>query len=88
MASLRAQAAELPVDQLYDLVLEATGYEQALRDKGGDENLARLENIAELKTNILGYMKGDGRQPRSPASSTRSRSTPTWTATARTPTAP
>ncbi len=60
MASLRAQAAELPVDQLYDLVLEATGYEKALRDKGGDENLARLENIAELKTNILGYIKETG----------------------------
>ena len=60
MASLRAQAAELPVDQLYDLVLETTGYEKALRDKGGDENLARLENIAELKTNILGYIKETG----------------------------
>ena len=60
MASLRAKAAELPVDELYDLVLEATGYEKALRDKGGDENLARLENIAELKTNILGYIKDTG----------------------------
>ena len=57
---LRARAAELPVDQLYDLVLEASGYEQALRSKGGDENLSRLENIAELKTNILGYMESSG----------------------------
>ncbi len=60
MAYLREQAAELPVDQLYDLVLESTGYEKALRDKGGDENLARLENIAELKTNILGYINETG----------------------------
>ena len=60
LSELRAKSAELPVDLLYDLVLEATGYEKALRDKGGDENLARLENIAELKTNILGYMKESG----------------------------
>ena len=60
LSELRAQAAELPVDQLYDLVLERSGYEKALRDKGGDENLARLENIAELKTNILGYMRETG----------------------------
>ena len=58
--SLRSRAAELPVDQLYDSVLELTGYEKALRDKGGDENAARLENIAELKTNIIGYMKDTG----------------------------
>ena len=60
MAGLRRQAEELPADRLYDLVLEKTGYEKALRDKGGDENLARLENIAELKTNILGYIKETG----------------------------
>ena len=60
LSELRAKAAELPADQLYDLVLEVTGYEKALRDKGGDENLARIENIAELKTNILGYMKETG----------------------------
>ena len=60
MASLREKAAGLPVDALYDLLLEATGYERALREKGGDENLARLENIAELKTNILGYMNNTG----------------------------
>ena len=41
-------------------MLELTGYEKALRDKGGDENAARLENIAELKTNIIGYMKDTG----------------------------
>ena len=60
MAFLREKAAGLPVDALYDLLLEATGYERALREKGGDENLARLENIAELKTNILGYMNNTG----------------------------
>ena len=60
LAELRRQSEALPVDQLYDLVLEKTGYEKALRDKGGDENMARLENIAELKTNIIGYMKETG----------------------------
>ena len=60
LSELRAKASELPADQLYDLVVETTGYEKALREKGGDENLARIENIAELKTNILGYMKETG----------------------------
>ena len=56
LAELRRQAEALPADQLYDLVLEKTGYEKALRDKGGDENMARLENIAALKMCIRDSM--------------------------------
>jgi DNA helicase-2/ATP-dependent DNA helicase PcrA len=54
--SLRAAQSELPLDGLYDLLLERSGYEAALRADKNDENIGRLENIAELKTNILGYM--------------------------------
>ncbi len=57
---LRSLAGSESVDRLYDAVLEETGYAQALRDKGGDEATARLENVNELKTNILGYIKETG----------------------------
>ena len=60
LAYLREQAEKLPVDQLYDAVLEQTGYIRALQEKGGDESLARIENVNELKTNILGYIKETG----------------------------
>lgn len=62
LAELRALSQTLPADQLYDAVLDRSGYVRALQEKGGDESAARLENVNELKTNILGYMKetGDG----------------------------
>ena len=60
LAELRRFAQTLPVDQLYDAVLDKSGYVRALQEKGGDEAMARLENVSELKTNILGYIKETG----------------------------
>ena len=60
MQRLRSLAESESLDRLYDAVLEETGYARALQEKGGDEALARLENINELKTNILGYIKETG----------------------------
>ena len=60
MAELRAMAESQPVDLLYDAVLDRSGYVRALQEKGGDEAMARLENVNELKTNILGYIKETG----------------------------
>ena len=60
LAELRRLAETLPVDQLYDAVLDKSGYVRALQEKGGDEAMARLENVSELKTNILGYIKETG----------------------------
>ena len=60
MQRLRSLAESESLDRLYDAVLEETGYGRALQEKGGDEALARLENINELKTNILGYIKETG----------------------------
>ena len=60
LAELRRLAGTLPVDQLYDAVLDKSGYVRALQEKGGDEAMARLENVSELKTNILGYIKETG----------------------------
>ena len=57
---LREQSQTLPLDELYDLVVEKTGYVKALETKITDENRARIENVGELKTNIISYMKDTG----------------------------
>ena len=60
MEELRtANETETP-DRLYDLLLEKTQYIQALEKKGNMEDIARIENIQELKTNIVTYMKETG----------------------------
>ena len=60
MSELRALSQTVGVDELYDAVVEKTGYIRALQEKKNDENMARIENVGELKTNILGYMKETG----------------------------
>ena len=42
------------------MLLEKTQYIQALEKKGNVEDIARIENIQELKTNIVTYMKETG----------------------------
>ncbi len=49
-----------PLDELFDIVIDKTGYIRALEAKPTDENTARVENIGELKTNILSYIKETG----------------------------
>lgn len=46
----------LPLDRLFDEVTEKTGYTEMLTAQG-EEGLTRLENIEELKSNILSYME-------------------------------
>ena len=59
--SLQEKAAELPLDEFFDALLEETGYVAALENKNEDENLARIENVHELKTSIVKSMEqGDG----------------------------
>lgn len=60
MEELRSMEAETPLDQLFDAVLEKSGYIRALELKPTDENNARIENVNELKTNIISYMKESG----------------------------
>ena len=58
-------AAELPLDEFYDHLLQITGYEDMLKAEG-EEGQMRLENIAELKTSILSYMnqtESEGEEP-------------------------
>ena len=51
---------QVPLDEFYDTLLEQTGYLMALETKGGDENLARIENIRELKSSIVKSMESTG----------------------------
>ncbi len=55
--SLFEKSAKLPLDEFYDEVMEKSGYRYALESKPTDENRTRLENILELKTNIVHYMR-------------------------------
>lgn len=47
-------------DELMDELLEKTGYVRALEEKNTTEDTARAENVRELKTSILTYMKESG----------------------------
>lgn len=49
-------AAELPLEEFLDVLLDQTGYRSALQAMG-EEGTFRLENIEELKTSILTYEK-------------------------------
>ena len=57
MDELRAASKLMPPDELYDLVIERTGYVKALEEKNTQENTARIENVQELKSNIVNYLK-------------------------------
>ena len=58
--ALRAMSEATPLDELYDALMEKTGYIRALQDKDTPENESRIENVRELKSNILSYIKDTG----------------------------
>ncbi len=47
----------VPLPDLYDAVLDRSGYTQMLREKDDDESRGRFENVMELKSNIAGYQE-------------------------------
>jgi len=53
---LRGLAATVPLDVLYDELVNRTGYIRMLQEKKLEENISRIENVRELKTNIIGFM--------------------------------
>ena len=57
---LRAMSESAPLDELYDALMERSGYIRALQDKDIPENESRIENVKELKSNILSYIKDTG----------------------------
>ncbi len=54
---LRELSSAVPLDEFYDAVIDRTGYVKALLDKNSEENLNRIDNVNELKTNIVMFMK-------------------------------
>ncbi len=63
--TLRDAAETHPLDELYDLVLDKTGY-YAMLQALGEEGEGRIENIKELKTSILSYIntaENEGEDP-------------------------
>lgn len=60
IVSLQEMVSQVPLDEFYDAVLEKTGYLAALEAKDGDESVARIENIRELKSSIVKSMEATG----------------------------
>ena len=54
------QLLDGPLDELYDFLLRRSGYVNMLESKDLQENVTRLENVLELKTNIASFMKERG----------------------------
>ena len=53
---LREASEKAPLDELYDMLLMRSGYVRMLEEKDSYENISRLENVREMKTNILSFM--------------------------------
>ena len=56
---LRRQGADLALPEFYDTVCDQTGYVKALEEKNDMESRGRIENVQELKSNILGFLEQD-----------------------------
>ena len=57
MGKLQEQKDQIPLVELYDQMLEQSGYRLHLEAQGTEEAKGRLENIQELKSNIVDYQK-------------------------------
>jgi DNA helicase-2/ATP-dependent DNA helicase PcrA len=60
ISELKAFAADNSPDRLLDELLEKTGYLRALEEKNTVEDTTRAENVREVKSSIMGYMKESG----------------------------
>lgn len=56
---LREAAEDTPLPELYDLVCRKSGYTRALEEKHDMDSRGRLENVQELKSNILAFLKNE-----------------------------
>ena len=54
---LRRAGTELALPEFYDAVCDQTGYVKALEEKNDMESRSRIENVQELKSNILGFLE-------------------------------
>ncbi len=53
-------AEGMPLDEFYDKLIEKSGYVRALEEKHNDEDLARIENVAELRSSIVKSLEDNG----------------------------
>ena len=60
IGELRARSEDTPLDELYDALMEQSGYIHALQEKTTPENESKIENVRELKSNILSFIKDTG----------------------------
>ena len=56
---LRRQGGELALPEFYDAVCQQSGYVAALEEKRDMESRGRIENVQELRSNILGFLEQD-----------------------------
>jgi len=56
---LRRAGGTLALPEFYDAVCEQSGYIRALEEKNDMESRGRIENVQELKSNILGFLEQD-----------------------------
>lgn len=59
IGTLREAAETTELAEFYELVCEQTSYVSALREKGDMESRGRLENVQELKSNIVSFLEND-----------------------------
>ncbi len=57
---LREFAKDNTPDALLDEIIDNTGYIRALEEKNTQEDRTRIENVEELRSSIIGYMKESG----------------------------
>ena len=57
---LRSFSADHTPDELFDELIEKSGYIRALEEKNTLEDTTRAENVRELKTSIITFMKESG----------------------------
>mgnify|MGYP004719465285 CR=1 FL=1 len=60
MEGLRAFSKDNTPDALLDELIDKSGYIRALEEKNTQEDKTRIENVEELRTSIIGYMKESG----------------------------
>ena len=53
--TLQEMEHDLPLHELYEQLLEMSGYRRMLMDKGDEVSLGKLENVLELKSNIVDF---------------------------------
>ena len=56
---LRSAGATLALPEFYDAVCDQTGYVRALEEKNDMESRGRIENVQELRSNIVGFLSQD-----------------------------